>query len=366
MPRRRKDGNPPLIRLFLPLALLLILALGVSPLRAADIPCVWTDVERIVAVGDLHGDYENLVDILKGTGLVDEGLHWAGGLTHLVQTGDIMDRGSDSRRILDLLMKLELEAALAGGKVHVLIGNHEMLNIIGIAFDYPGYVTLAQFLSFLPEDFRESREKEVLKGAAADGSDAKTTSPEASFLLKNYWAKTMKTDKEAQAAYSGAFLEDYGPWFLKKNCIEKINDVVFVHGGVSSKYSTWDLGRINSVLREELAFLSEPVKNPKVLRLFRPQIIYDRLGPLWYRDLAQRDEKEFAPEVDQIFANLKARFMVVAHSPQVGSPVAMEYMSRFQKRIWVIDTGIAHALGGRLSALIIDKGQFSVWGEEDE
>ncbi|MCJ7588731.1 MAG: metallophosphoesterase, partial [Candidatus Aminicenantes bacterium] len=336
------------------------------PLRAADIPCVWTDVERIVAVGDLHGDYENLVDILKGTGLVDEGLHWAGGRSHLVQTGDIMDRGPDARKILDLLMKLELEAALAGGKVHVLIGNHEMLNIIGIAFEYPGYVTLAQFLWFLPEDFRESREKEVLKGAAADGSDAKPTSPEAAFLLKNYWAKTMKTDKDAQAAYIGAFLEDYGPWFLKKNCIEKINDVVFVHGGVSSKYSTWDLGRINSVLREELAFLSTPVKSPHVMRLFHPQIIYDRLGPLWYRDLAQRDEKEFARDVDQIFANLKARFMVIAHSPQIGSPVAMEFMSRFQKRIWIIDTGITHAFGGRLSALVIDNGQFSVWGEEDE
>jgi hypothetical protein len=277
-----------------------------------------------------------------------------------------MDRGPDARKILNLLMRLELEAAMDGGKIHVLIGNHEMLNLIGIAFEYPGYVTLSQFLSFLPEDFRQSREREVLKGAAADGSDANETSPEGAFLLRDYWTKAMRTDEEAQAVYLSAFLEDFGPWFLKKNCIEKINDVVFVHGGVSPKYSTWELGRINDVLREELSFLSTPVKSPQVMRLFHPQIIYDRFGPLWYRDLAQRDEKEFAPEVDQIFANLKARFMVIAHSPQIGSPVAMEYMSRFQKRIWIIDTGITHAFGGRLSALIIDKGQFSVWGNEVE
>jgi hypothetical protein len=61
--------------------------------RAAEIPCVWSDVEKIVTVGDLHGDYENFVKILLGTGLVDEKLQWAGRDTHFVQTGDIMDRG---------------------------------------------------------------------------------------------------------------------------------------------------------------------------------------------------------------------------------------------------------------------------------
>lgn len=366
MPRPPKTGRRWLGLPFLPIVLVFVLAVAFSPLRASDRPCVWTGVEKIVAVGDLHGDYENFVAILKGTGLVDEGLHWAGGQIHLIQTGDIMDRGPDARKILDLLMRLEVEAALAGGKIHVLLGNHEILNLIGIVFDYPDLVTLEQFLSFLPQDFRESRERDVLKGLIGDGSTTKEASPDYSPMLKGYWTKTMRTDKDARSAYFSGFLEDYGPWFLKKNCIEKINDVIFVHGGVSPKYSTWDLARINDVLREELSFLSVPVKSPQVMRLFHPQVIYDRFGPLWYRDLAQRDENEFAPEVDQIFANLKAHYMVIAHSPQIGSPVAMEYMSRFQKRIWIIDTGISHFFGGRLSALIIDKGQFSVWGEGDE
>ena len=44
----------------------------------------------------------------------------------------------------------------------------------------------------------------------------------------------------------------------------------------------------------------------------------------------------------------------------------MDYMSRFRKRIWIVDTGITTMYGGRLSALVIDKGHFSVWGDEDE
>ena len=96
------------------------------PSPAADIPCEWTGVERIVAVGDLHGDFDNFVTILKKpkVGLVDENLHWTGGKTHLVQIGDILDRGDKAKEIFDLLMRLEKEAAAAGGMVHVLLGNH--------------------------------------------------------------------------------------------------------------------------------------------------------------------------------------------------------------------------------------------------
>ena len=354
MPSRAKQGRLLLLPLLPFLAVLTLVPAWAPPLpEASDIPCVWTGVERIIAVGDLHGDYLNLVEILKGTGLVDEGLHWAGGQAHLIQTGDFMDRGPDARKIIELLMQLEVEAALDGGKVHVLIGNHEALNLAGIVFDYPGYVNVEQFLSFLPADVRDR-----LESAAPPAS--------AEVERADYWNRILRTDKAAQEAYTRAFVEDFGPWLLKRNCVEKIDDAVFVHGGISLKYASWNLTRINDLLREELTFLSEPVKNPRIMGLFRPQVVYDRLGPLWYRDLAQRDEAEFEPEVDRILASLGARYMVIAHSPQVGSPIAMEYMSRFRKRVWIIDTGITAMYGGRLSALVYDKGQFSVWGDEDE
>jgi hypothetical protein len=86
----------------------------------------------------------------------DDNLHWIGGKTHFVQTGDIMDRGDRAKEILDLLMRLEKEAEAAGGKVHILLGNHEEATITGISLGCPDYVSAKQFVSFLPEDFRKA------------------------------------------------------------------------------------------------------------------------------------------------------------------------------------------------------------------
>src|SRR6185295_5418060 len=105
-------------------ALALALLLLVRP--AGD--DVWTGIDRVVAVGDVHGDHDQLVAVLRSAGLLDAQLKWSGGKAHLVQTGDILDRGPDSRKAMDLLMRLEVEARAAGGEVHCLIGNHEAMN----------------------------------------------------------------------------------------------------------------------------------------------------------------------------------------------------------------------------------------------
>jgi hypothetical protein len=143
-------------------SILFVLALLIN-LFAASTQCVWTGVEKIIAVGDIHGDYKNFVKTLEGTQLVDEELHWIGGKTHFVQTGDIMDRGPEAKKAFNLIRSLEKEAKKAGGEVHMLIGNHEMMNITGIAFDYPDYVTVEQFISFLPERYCREKEKEFFK-----------------------------------------------------------------------------------------------------------------------------------------------------------------------------------------------------------
>ena len=133
-----------------PTLVLLSLLLVLAPLNAGKIPCKWSGVEKIVAVADIHGDYDNFEKILIGTDLVDENLDWIGGKTHLVQLGDILDRGDKAKEAFDLLMKLEKQAETAGGMVHVLIGNHEEANITGIVFDQARYLTPGQLLSFLP------------------------------------------------------------------------------------------------------------------------------------------------------------------------------------------------------------------------
>lgn len=336
--------------------------------RADEIPCVWTGVDRVVAVGDLHGDYEDFIKILKGTGIVDDRLAWAGGKAHLVQTGDVLDRGPQGKEIFDLLMRLEREAPKAGGMVHALLGNHEELNITGIAFDYPDYITAEQFVAFLPRGYRRDRERELLKSLQAPFADRAEGPVDAEMKMKLHerWLQLMKTD-DGRRAYLKGFNDEYGKWLLQKNAVIKINDTIFCHGGISDEYSTWKLGTINDLMRRELAFfMGRDRVFLRYKRPFEPKIVYDSKGPLWYRDLATREEGEIRGDLDRILENLGAKSMVIAHTFYRGngmSPVVSPlFMSRFDGRLWIIDTGISEFYGGVNSALIIERGKFSLWG----
>src|SRR5512139_706819 len=107
-----------------------LLASSPSPSQAFD-PCEVNDAERVVAVGDVHGAFDQFIAILQAAEIVDADGHWAGGNTHFVQTGDLVDRGPDSRKVLDLMMRLEPEAEKAGGRVYPLLGNHEVAVMLG-------------------------------------------------------------------------------------------------------------------------------------------------------------------------------------------------------------------------------------------
>ncbi|MEM9058716.1 MAG: metallophosphoesterase, partial [Pseudomonadota bacterium] len=89
--------------------------LAVAPALAGEPQNAWDDVDRVIAIGDVHGDYNQFHALLREAGLIDERDRWAGGETHLVQVGDIPDRGPDTRKALDLLMALEKQARRAGG-----------------------------------------------------------------------------------------------------------------------------------------------------------------------------------------------------------------------------------------------------------
>jgi len=81
---------------------------------------------RIVAVGDLHGDLNHAVRVLRMAGLVDLRDQWIGGPTVLVQTGDIVDRGKDTILLYKWMDALRTQAQLSGGAVVSLLGNHEV------------------------------------------------------------------------------------------------------------------------------------------------------------------------------------------------------------------------------------------------
>src|SRR5262249_12454340 len=87
--------------------------------------------QRIVAIGDVHGEDDGFGGILQRTHLIDPAKRWAGGNTTLVQTGDILDRGPGARAVMDLLISLQKDAPRQSGRVIVLLGNHEAMNLYG-------------------------------------------------------------------------------------------------------------------------------------------------------------------------------------------------------------------------------------------
>ena len=110
--------------------LLLIPSLALAEARKID-DYQWEGVDRVVAVGDIHGDFDNYMATLELAGLVDRKGKWAAGQTHFVQLGDLPDRGPDTLKIIEHISQLAKQAERKGGKVHGLIGNHEVMNVTG-------------------------------------------------------------------------------------------------------------------------------------------------------------------------------------------------------------------------------------------
>ena len=149
--------------LFLPLLLILL------PISASASGEWRVDgVERVVAIADVHGAYTAMVETLQQADVIDEELRWSGGETNLVIVGDLLDRGPRSRDAMDLLMRIEPEALAAGGKVHVLIGNHESMNLIGDM----RYVSKDEYLAFADDETAEERERWLASYAVRQGGSA--------------------------------------------------------------------------------------------------------------------------------------------------------------------------------------------------
>ena len=117
---------------FLPFAAALIaLTLVDGPAKAGfNVPAQAQNDQRIVAIGDIHGAGDQFVALLRTAGLTDERDQWIGGRTHFIQTGDYLDRGEKVREIMDLMMRLEGDAKKAGGRADILMGNHEVMNLL--------------------------------------------------------------------------------------------------------------------------------------------------------------------------------------------------------------------------------------------
>jgi len=298
----------------------------------------WSGVETIVAVGDIHGDYDQLVQVLQSAGVINKRANWSGGKVHLVQLGDVPDRGPQPRKVMDLLMKLQKQAEKAGGRVHVLIGNHETMNLFGDL----RYVTPEEYAEFrdskseqIRQIFYEQTVAEMRKKGEATGVPAVIDD---AFRLK--WEGEHPLGWfEHRYAYGPNGI--YGQWIRSHNIIIRINDTLFVHGGIGPKYADMPAEFINETVRKELVDFS----------LLNGGITRDPEGPLWYRGLAQGPEEELSPLVDKILQNFAAVRIVIGHTPTETA-----VMPRFGCRVIQDDVGLSGAYGGPAACLVIRKG----------
>jgi hypothetical protein len=293
-----------------------LLASLLLPLAGED---EWTGVERVVAIGDLHGDYDQFVAVLRSAGLVDEKDRWSGGKAHLVQTGDVLDRGPDSRRLMDLILRLEGEAKQAGGAVHALIGNHEAMNVYG------------DLRYAIPEEFEAFRDADSEKTRAAYCRE-----------------RGLKPGQEPPLGFVEHRREHgpagkYGRWILGHNAVIRIDDTLFLHGGISAKYASTGIRKLNERIRAEL---SEP-------SALEGGVVADDEGPLWYRGLAQGDEASGERDLETILKNYGVRRIVIGHTYTEGAIVP-----RFGGRVLQIDIGLSRFYDPRrrMSCLVIEKG----------
>jgi len=285
-----------------------------------------------------------------------------------------LDRGDKPRHIFDLAIRLEKEAEAAGGKVHMMIGNHEEMNLANTAFDREGYITPQQFVSFLPENYKLKQVKKFKRKAGSLSSENSTSNGDYLEEWKEIINKSIgQARSPGRIFYLKNLNELYGDWIIRHNVIIKINDIVFVHGGISEPFSQWPLKKINETYRIELDDLRHAViKNqPPKIQSYDRQLYNMPNGPLWYRSLA--NEIDFEDDVERILNNLQknhihqTNHIVIAHTPQLG--VGEEEMKKYGGKVWIIDTGISdyyRPIGGHISALIIEDGQFSVWYPNSE
>lgn len=318
--------------------LLAALLLAPTVAAAAEDPCDIGDVARVVAVGDVHGGYDNFVSVLRMAGLVDEKARWSGGEAHLVQTGDLLDRGPDARRVLDLMMRLEKEAQKAGGRVHALLGNHEVMNMLGDL----RYVNPEEYKSFRTHRSGELRERfyeQVLRDARERAKTSGEKLDEDAFRKKFEKEAPLGFVERTQALSASG---EYGRWLRGRSVVARIDGVVFLHGGLTPEVAARGCRAINETVRREITTdLQKTRRDPQATLAAAED------GPLWYRGLAREDEATLAPMLERVLQAMDARAIVVGHTVTKTGRI----QQRLDGRIVMIDAGMSPVYGGHLAAL---------------
>jgi len=305
--------------------------------------------QRIIAVGDLHGDFDAWQTIARAAGLIDGRGHWAGGKTTLVQMGDITDRWADSLKIIRSLQQLQKEAPRSGGKVYVILGNHEAMNLLGDN----RYTTPGEYAAFVDAQSAARRDRVYEANRAQAEAFYKTQVPPLTpEQVRTKWmAEHPLGWVEHRLAWQPS--GELGQWATRNPAILKIGGTLFAHGGISAEYARQPLDAVNKRVAAAMAAANDSPAS----------VLSDPLGPLWYRGLVMTDTeaqaaraaaKPPAPpltaeqELGAVLAAYGAQRLVVAHTPQKSG-----ILITLGGRLACIDTGISRAYGGPLTWLEI-------------
>lgn len=261
---------------------------------------------KMLALSDIEGDFPALKTMLIGAKVMNRDFTWRFGTGHLVLVGDYFDRGSNVTECLWLIYKLEAEAEAAGGKVHFILGNHEILNLqANVEYVRHKYLANAQLIG---EPYK-------------------------------LWFDNNS---------------ELGRWLRTKNAVEKIGDYVFCHGGISPELARTklSLSDINRIARQNIG------KSQDAIAGANAQSVYDvQTGIFWYRNAAKNQMT--AEQVDEVLRFAGARRMVIGHT-LVSDVTALyggkvicidlyheENMRRgFMKSLWIED-GFCYGIDSR-------------------
>ncbi|MCH7825243.1 MAG: metallophosphoesterase [Acidobacteria bacterium] len=381
---------------------LLLLAVFAWPPSATSQDANQPDDRRIVAIADIHGALESFTSILREVGLVDDDLHWSGGDTILVQTGDFTDRGPEVRACMDLLMRLQQEARAHGGEVVVMLGNHEGMNLVGLLRDN-NPADAAGFIDDDSEDRRDQAYEEWTRMRRQRAASLDQPQPRFDRDVRRVWEESHPLGYVERMQAFGPNGR-YGRWLRSLATVAELDGILFMHAGLNPVYAAKSVEEMNELVASDLrrfdeakaemvdaglitehADLGGMVKaaDEKASRLMaileetgEPPGADDRRlvptldwvlkyqswemlsseGLLWFRGLALWPEDEHDADVRELLDLQEIEHIVVGHTVQLDGIVK----TRFDGAVFLADTGmLTNFYNGRPSALEIEDGRFT-------
>jgi len=251
-----------------------------------------------------QGWTDRLVKLLQQVEVVDDDANWIGGDTHLVYLGNLMGYGDSNLESLHLLHKLSKQAEEAGGRVHMLMGSTDFVNLRYMLSTMPAssYEHLARVDSQARLDERLGRMLEELWEFNSDRE------VELRKQLRRNYERFFNTAHKPGAM---EFMDEYAPgtelgdWFRSMNTVISINNIMYVAGGIHPYYADVPFERLNAYHRAEA--------NKDAV--FVPVMADISTAPYIWRGLSFPNGPADNIDVNEMLAGLGYPLMVVGHSP---------------------------------------------------